>query len=81
MSKYDKLIQRVFQGKSDLTPDEAGNILKGLGFHASINSGSHRTFRKANRPSITIVLTQDPVKPYLLDKLKEALINEGYKND
>ena len=78
MSKFDKLIQRVFIGKSDITPDEAVKILEKLGYFASPASGSHCTFRKPNRASVTIILTQNPLKSYLLEKLQEALKNEGY---
>ena len=81
MSKRDKLIQKIFEGSSDITPDEAGKILEMLDFKAAPTEGSHRTFRKLNRPSVTLVLTQNPLKPYLLEKLQEALKNEGYQND
>jgi len=77
MSKYNKLIQRIFRGNQDVTPDEAVKILEKLDFKAASTDGSHLTFRKPNCPSITIVLTQNPVKPYILEKLQEALINEG----
>ena len=81
MGKFNKLIQRIFRGNQDVTPDEAVKILEKLDFKAASTGGSHLTFRKPNCPSITIVLTQNPVKPYILEKLQEALINEGYKND
>jgi predicted RNA binding protein YcfA (HicA-like mRNA interferase family) len=81
VSKRDKLIQRIFDGKSDVTPDEAGKVLEMLGFNASPTGGSHLTFRKPNSPSVTIVLTQNPLKSYLLEKLQEALRREGYQND
>jgi len=81
MSKHDKLIQRIFKGSKDITPDEAIKILEKLGFKATPTGGSHLTFRKPNRSSVTIVITQNPVKPYMLEKLQEALINEGYQNE
>ncbi|MDR1802025.1 MAG: type II toxin-antitoxin system HicA family toxin [Treponema sp.] len=81
MSKRDKLIQKIFKGNSDVTPDEAVKILETLDFKMSPTGGSHLTFRKLNRPSVTIVLTQNPLKPYMLEKLQETLKNEGYKND
>jgi len=81
VSTRDKLIQKILKGKSDVTPDEAVKILEMLGFTASPTGGSHLTFRKPNRPSVTIVLTQNPLKPYLLEKLQETLKNEGYQND
>ena len=81
MSKRDKLIQRIFAGKSDVTPEEAIKILKSLGFIASPTGGSHLTFRKPNRLSVTIIQTQNPLKPYMIEKIQETLKNEGYKNE
>jgi predicted RNA binding protein YcfA (HicA-like mRNA interferase family) len=81
MSKREKLIQKIFQGKQEITPDEAVKILEMLGFKAASTGGSHRTFRKHNCPSVTIVLTQNPLKPYMLEKLLETLKNEGFQND
>ena len=80
MGKHEKLIKRIFEGKSDITPDEAESILKKLDFKSTPTSGSHRTFRKHNRQSVTIVLTQNPLKSYLVEKLQEALKQEGYRN-
>ena len=81
MGKFDKLIQKVFIGKSDITPDEAVKILGKLGFTTSPAGGSHQTFRKPNRMSVTIVITQNPLKPYMVEKLQETLKNEGYPNE
>ena len=78
MSKRDKLIQKVFQGNTDLTPNDAVKILELLGYKAALAGGSHLTFRKLNRPSVTIVITQNPLKAYILEKLQEVLKNEGY---
>ena len=41
MTKYDKLIQKIFAGKSDVTPDEAIKILEMLDFKATPTGGSH----------------------------------------
>ncbi len=81
IGKHDKLIQKIFRDNADITPDEAVKVLKKLGFKATPIGGSHLTFRKVNCQSVTIVLTQNPLKLYLLEKLQEALINEGYKNE
>jgi len=81
MSKRDKLIQKIFKGNLDISPDEAVKILEMLNFKATPTGGSHLTFRKENRPSVTIVITQNPIKSYLLEKIQEALKNEGYNND
>ena len=81
MSKQEKLIQKVLKGNSDVSPDDAVKILKMLDFRAAPTSGSHLTFRKQNCPSVTIVLTQNPLKLYLLEKLQEVLKHEGYTNE
>ena len=81
MSKRDKLIQKILEGNSDVSPNEAVKILEMFGFRATPTGGSHLTFRKQNCPSITIILTQNPLKSYLLEKLQEALKHEGYSSD
>ena len=81
MSKKEKLIQKIFKSNSDVTPEEAIKILEMLNYSATPTGGSHLTFRKTSRSSVTIVLTQNPLKPYLLEKLQETLKNEGYAND
>ncbi|MCL2411334.1 MAG: hypothetical protein FWC97_06790 [Treponema sp.] len=80
MSKRDKLIQKILTGKSGVTPDEAVKVLEMLNFRASSAGGSHLTFRKQNSQSVTIVLTQNLLKPYLVEKLQETLKKEGYNN-
>jgi len=80
MSKRDKLIQKVLNGKSGISPQEAAKLLESLGYKSAgpANRSSHLTFRKSYRYSITIVLTQNPLKPYMVEKLQTALKNEGY---
>ena len=78
MSKREKLIRKIFKDNSDITPEEAVKILEMLDYKSTTAGGSHLTFRKHNRPSITIILTQNPLKPYILEKLQETLKNEGY---
>ena len=81
MSKKDKLLQKILKGNLDLSPSEAIKVLEMFGFKATSTGGSHLTFRKENCPSVTIILTQNPLKLYLLEKLQEALKHEGYTND
>ena len=80
MSKRDKLVQKIFKGNSDVAPDEAVKILEMLDYKAASTGSSHLTFRKINRPSLTIVLTQNPLKTYMIEKLQEVLKHEGYTN-
>lgn len=67
-------------GKSEITPSEARKILEMFGYVAEGPAGgsSHLTFRKLNAPSVTIVLTQNPLKPYMVAKLQAVLKYEGY---
>ena len=55
-------------------------MLEQFGFVADGPAGgsSHLTFRKPNSQSVTIVLTQNPLKPYMVAKLQAVLKNEGY---
>ena len=75
MSKREKLIQKILKGNSEITPGEARKILESFGDAAEGPAGgsSHLTFRKANRPSVTIVLTQNPLKHYLVAKIQAVL--------
>jgi len=81
VSKRDKLIKKILIGKSNVSTNDAIKILEMLGFRASKADGSHLTFRKQGSKSVTIILTQNPIKSYLLDKLRDVLNNEGYNND
>ena len=81
MSKTDKLIKKVLKGSSDVTPDEAVKILEMLDFRAASTGSSHLTFRKPDNQSVTIVLTQNPLKHYLLEKIQDVLKKEGFAND
>jgi len=80
MGKSDKLAQKILSGKSDIKPSEVRKILLTLGYSAQGPAGgsSHLTYRKINRDSITVVLTQNPVKPYIIQKVQKALKAEGY---
>ncbi len=80
MTKREKLIQKILKGDTNISPEEAMKILINLGYVATPPSGgsSHITFRKFNSMPITLVLTQNPLKPYMITKLQTALKNEGY---
>ena len=79
MSKKDKLVAKILKGGTNISPEEASKILIDLGYKASSPSGgsSHVTFRKENRLPVTLVLTQNPLKPYMIQKLQLALRLEG----
>ena len=78
MTKREKLIAKILNGKSNITPKEAISILEYFGYVATSPAGgsSHLTFRKINENSITIVLTQNPIKPYIIEKLQIVIKKE-----
>ena len=80
MTKKIKLIFKILNGKSNISPQEACSILVDLGYKATSpnNGSSHITFRKNDTMPITVVLTQNPLKPYMISKLQAALKKEGY---
>mgnify|MGYP006290831545 CR=1 FL=1 len=78
MGKLEKLIQKILTSNSVITIDEAEKILKHLEFVASDAARSHLTYRKANADSVTLVLTQKELKPYMINKLRKVLKAEGY---
>lgn len=80
MTKRSKLIQKILKGDSNISPEDAIKILIDLGYKATAPSGgsSHITFRKIDALPITLVLTQNPLKPYMVAKLQSALKQGGY---
>lgn len=80
MTKKDKLIQKILNGKSVITIEEAEKILLFLGYDTEqpASGSSHITYRKYDCNSVTLVLTQKELKDYLIKKLQEALRKAGY---
>ena len=75
MSKREKLIQKIINGQLNITPNDACKILELYGYIATgpASGSSHLTYRKENRPSVTIILTQNPLKPYMIVKLQHII--------
>lgn len=74
MTKRDKLIQRILDGKR-VSYNDAEKILISLGYLPKMPSGgsSHVTFRKNSCEQITLVKTQKPLKDYLMKQIREVL--------
>ncbi|GBF23413.1 toxin-antitoxin system toxin component HicA family [Candidatus Gastranaerophilus sp. (ex Termes propinquus)] len=74
MSKRDKLIQKIMTGKN-VSYTEASRVLIDLGYIPKQTSGgsSHITFRKNECEKIVLIQTQNPVKPYIIKQIQEAL--------
>lgn len=78
MGKRDKLIKKILQSNSTIKIEEAISILLYLGYFAEKTGSSHETYRKIDTPSVTVVLTQKELKPYMVEKIKDALRKAGY---
>lgn len=74
MSKWDKLLWKIFHLSNDLRFDEVKKVLEYFGFvmEGKKHGGSHRTFRKEGRGSITIP-QKDPVNRCYVRYVKEAI--------
>ena len=75
MTKLEKLIQKILDGQSIITIDEAEKILQKLEYVAEKAVGSHITYRKECREPVTLVLTTKELKPYMLKMLLYPCIN------
>lgn len=76
MSKFQKLVERVFEGRS-VSYEEAEKILLGLGFRME-SRGSHHVFRKSGYERNISIKKRSQLLPYQLNDLKEVLGDHGY---
>ena len=76
MSKLEKLIEKIFQGR-DVSYEEAENLLLKLGFDIDIR-GSHHIFRKKGYAKNISLKRRSQLHPYQLKELKEVLLDHGY---
>ena len=81
MSKWDKLINKLYSNNIELRFDELEKILYNLGYEARETRGgsSHITFRKKNKTSITIPRHGKIKKAYVL--LIRAIFEEENKHE
>ena len=80
MTKLDKLIKKVLEGKA-ISTDEAIKLLLTLGYlkRKRIRAGSsHQIYVKDNMPSVALVANRKELKPYQIQDLQEILKKEGY---
>jgi len=79
MSKFEKLIQKILNGKN-VSYDDAENVLLHLGFELKIR-GSHHNFRKPRYPRTITIKKRSQLITYQIDDLKEVLKDHGYKEE
>jgi hypothetical protein len=76
VSKFDKLIQKIF-ARQQISYKDAEKILFELGYELKI-SGSHHVFRKAGYKHVSIK-RRSQLLPYQLTDLQEILRDHGIK--
>ena len=79
MTKRDKLIQKILEGKT-ISTEQAITLLTFLGYETRSGKGSHVTYTKADF-SITLVRERKELLPYQLKDIKAILESEGYTNE
>ena len=76
MAKYEKLIQKILQGKSDanIRFEDLCNLLKYLGFEERVK-GSHHIFRKKGiAEKINLQRDDGIAKPYQVKQVRSTLL-------
>lgn len=76
MSKIEKLIEKIFNGKN-ISYDDAERILLYLGFQLKIR-GSHHNFRKPQYHRTVAIKKRAQLLSYQIDDLKEVLKDHGF---
>ncbi len=76
MSKLEKLVQKVLEGRN-VSYEEAETLLLKLGFDKEVR-GSHHVFRKSAYPKNVSLKRRSHLLPYQLRDLKEVLRDHGY---
>lgn len=77
MSKWQKLLERLYCIDPSLRYEELAKILIAYGYHASETGGgsSHVTFRKKGRNPITIP-RHNPIKKAYIEIVRDAVMSE-----
>jgi hypothetical protein len=78
MSSFDKLIQKIFEGRN-ISYADAERVLFSLEFDLDIRA-SHHIFRKRNCKKI-VLKKRSQLLDYQIKDLKEVLLNHGYTKE
>lgn len=78
MSKWDKLLMRIFALSNDLRFDELRKVLESYGYEmgAPRSGSSHFTFRKSGCHPITIP-KHEPIKKVYVEMVKQIVESEA----
>ena len=77
MSKWDKLLKRIYSLSKDLRFEELRKVLESYGYQMNAPKGgsSHYTFRKAGCQPITIP-KHEPIKKVYVEIVKQIVESE-----
>jgi len=77
MTKRNKLIQKILQGKN-ISSDESEKILLYFGYELVNREGSHVTYGKKGKAHITLVVNKREMKSYQVKLIQEAINEQKY---
>ncbi|MBQ7678037.1 MAG: type II toxin-antitoxin system HicA family toxin [Lachnospiraceae bacterium] len=82
MSQFDKLLRRIKSLDKDMRFDELRKVLEYYGYSMDGPSGgsSHKSFRKAGKPTITIP-QHEPIKKAYVKEVKKIIESEEENNE
>ena len=82
MSKWDKLLTRIYALSKDLRFDELRKVLESYGYemHAPRGGSSHYTFRKQGKSPITIP-KHEPIKKVYVEMVRKVVESEERENE
>lgn len=82
MSKWDKLLEKIYSLSKDMRFNELRKVLESYGYQMSQPRGgsSHCTFRKQGRSPITIP-KHEPIKKVYVEMVKEIIESEVDTDD
>jgi predicted RNA binding protein YcfA (HicA-like mRNA interferase family) len=82
MSKWDKLISRIYSLSKDLRFNELRKILESCGYtmNAPRSGSSHYTFRKPGKNPITIP-KNEPIKRVYVEMVRKVVEESMDEND
>ncbi len=78
MSKWDKLLKRIYALSKDMRFDELRKVLESYGYvmNAPKSGSSHYTFRKAGCMPVTIP-RHEPIKKVYVEMVKQIVESEA----
>lgn len=82
MSKWDKLLARIYNLSKSLRFDELRKVLESYGYEMNSPRGgsSHYTFRKAGCMPITIP-KREPIKRIYVEMVRQIVESEAKNNE